>query len=852
MLKGTAMKFSWPNACVFSTLCVFLSACGGGGSSAPSAPVGGVTSPTPTPVPNNGTSSITGIVVSSDTGLPLGNVKVSLDAASTQTAADGTYTLQGLTAAPDKIVRFEISGYAMNLAQISLLQNQTTQANTRLTPVGITTTLPVATGGTVTVSNSPAAVVLPAAGLIDTNGVLASGAVTVDLTPVNPAEDPANMPGSLATVQEGVALPIESFGAIQVSLKDAQGQKLQLAPGKTATVRIPAVSRTSNLPSDIPLYFLDETTGKWVQEGSASLKRDATGSYYEGTVTHFSTWNADRIYETTVVQGCLVDATGARAPFKFIASAGIDYSGSAQAYTDAEGNFSVPVRRYSTAVISAELPGNTYVSTIVQVENSSIKLPECLKASASANVPAIVSQPLNSSVPAQRTASFIVLASGNNLRFQWQRNGVDIVGATTPTLTFTAQVDDDGARYTAVVSNSSGSVISTPAVLKVLPVGVPLVRIATPWPRVPIGLPAVFVTPINLFFDSDVTFQWQRNGVNIPNANGYIYFTPAVTAADDGAVFTVTATNSAGSASDSIVLRVANEIKFDLLALPYASLGYTNTGNIDLLTETLLEDRLAGNPADLCSSGSATATLNGSPLVAGQTLPTSGTLSVTYANCVDASLTDGTTYDGSVALTYSVNNTQQTATYVTTQLRTVQPAATGNTTPASDITQTGEFSLTSNRETTGKIEKSNLIYNAKAGLRRVNNITGKIVTHESGASELSFTDDLSAGPDQPKRVFSKETFKNLTFSFDGASYGVNGNISTRYGGATSATIEAFGEHLITKNGAPLGRLYGSTALLPLPFTTLTEAFGEVPTPFMNAGTPLNKSMAARSPFKRRL
>jgi hypothetical protein len=54
-----------------------------------------------------------------------------------------------------------------------------------------------------------------------------------------------------------------------------------------------------------------------------------------------------------------------------------------------------------------------------------------------------------------------------------------------------------------------------------------------------------------------LTYQWQRNGVNISGATATTYTTPATAAIDSGAVFTVKVTNSLGSvASNAAVLTV--------------------------------------------------------------------------------------------------------------------------------------------------------------------------------------------------------------------------------------------------------------------------------------------------------
>ncbi len=83
------------------------------------------------------------------------------------------------------------------------------------------------------------------------------------------------------------------------------------------------------------------------------------------------------------------------------------------------------------------------------------------------SAPAITAQPASITVAEQQSASFNVTATGTApLSYQWRRNGAPIAGATSATLTMTAALAaDHGARYSAVVTNSAGSVTSTDAVL---------------------------------------------------------------------------------------------------------------------------------------------------------------------------------------------------------------------------------------------------------------------------------------------------------------------------------------------------------------------------------------------------
>jgi sugar lactone lactonase YvrE len=84
--------------------------------------------------------------------------------------------------------------------------------------------------------------------------------------------------------------------------------------------------------------------------------------------------------------------------------------------------------------------------------------------------PTITQQPVSLTVTAGQAASFTVAATGTApLAYQWQRNGVDIAGATTTTYTITATVlGDSGAVFRAVVSNVAGSATSNNATLTVV------------------------------------------------------------------------------------------------------------------------------------------------------------------------------------------------------------------------------------------------------------------------------------------------------------------------------------------------------------------------------------------------
>jgi len=86
--------------------------------------------------------------------------------------------------------------------------------------------------------------------------------------------------------------------------------------------------------------------------------------------------------------------------------------------------------------------------------------------------PAITTQPMNQTVTVGQTATFSVVATGTSpLAYQWQKNGGNISGATSASYRTPVTVAvDNGATFDVVVSNSVGTVASSPATLTVRPV----------------------------------------------------------------------------------------------------------------------------------------------------------------------------------------------------------------------------------------------------------------------------------------------------------------------------------------------------------------------------------------------
>jgi hypothetical protein len=82
--------------------------------------------------------------------------------------------------------------------------------------------------------------------------------------------------------------------------------------------------------------------------------------------------------------------------------------------------------------------------------------------------PNILAHPVGASVAGGQSASFSVSATGlPTPTYQWVKNGTNLPGQTSTTLTIGAAYAGDAAVYSVVVSNSTGSVTSSNATLTV-------------------------------------------------------------------------------------------------------------------------------------------------------------------------------------------------------------------------------------------------------------------------------------------------------------------------------------------------------------------------------------------------
>ena len=135
-----------------------------------------------------------------------------------------------------------------------------------------------------------------------------SGVVSVIMKHLDPSDVTTadKMPGMLlAQNSNGEERVLESYGMMNIELRGAASQKLQLST--TAQIEMPiSTSQLAASPTTIPLWHFDETLGYWKEEGSATKQ----GTKYVGTVSHFSWWNCDAQFPTVRLTVNVVNSNG--------------------------------------------------------------------------------------------------------------------------------------------------------------------------------------------------------------------------------------------------------------------------------------------------------------------------------------------------------------------------------------------------------------------------------------------------------------------------------------------------------------------------------------------------------------
>jgi hypothetical protein len=238
------------------------------------------------------TASVQGRVVD-ELGKPVNSATVKSGSLSTSTDINGVFRFDNVPLNKKAaFVSIEKSGYFKTGRTFLPHAGVLNYIEARLMPKTLKGSFSSSGTGNVTIQTG-VSVSFPANGFVTSNNSSYSGTVNFYGGYIDPTSPQllSTMPGNLTGVNTSNQMQLlQTYGMVVGELEGSSGEKLKLASGNTATITmaIPA-SMQGSAPATIPLWWFDESTGLWKEEGTATKQ----GSNYVGTVSHFSFWNCD-------------------------------------------------------------------------------------------------------------------------------------------------------------------------------------------------------------------------------------------------------------------------------------------------------------------------------------------------------------------------------------------------------------------------------------------------------------------------------------------------------------------------------------------------------------------------------
>lgn len=427
--------------------------------------------------------------------------------------------------------------------------------------------------------------------------------------------------------------------------------------------------KSASTSSEGSYYVIVKNTAGSVQSDSAALTIGTSGEKTPAITTQPSsvTVTEESAASLTVV------ATGGNLTYQW-------YKGS----TAIDGATSA---KYSISSAASSDAGTYYV--VVENTKGSVTSNSVTVTVNAQTAPSITTQPTAATVTVGSAASFTVVASGDNLKYQWYKDSALISGATSATYSISAAATTDAGSYYVIVSNSAGSVTSNTVTLTVNTITAPTITTQPSSTVVTVGSSASMSVVAS---GSSLKYQWYRNGSAVSGATSATYTVSSAATTNIGFYY-VTVTNGGGTVTSNIVtLRVKDsygiwglyELSTDTDAL--SSISYsasstnesaiwvTDSGTLSLTSPTLSSSGATtsndyssfyGLNAVLLATNGATITMNGGTITSSGTgangVFSTGTNSVINISDATISCTGSGGHGIDATVTGTINATNLTA-----------------------------------------------------------------------------------------------------------------------------------------------------------------------------------------------
>lgn len=249
-------------------------------------------------------ASFMGRITSKETNQPVDGALVKIGNQTTTTNELGFYLVENVLVDENfALIEITANGYFNQFRNLKPKAGQTNMVDALMIARTFTGAFESSAGGEVPVGSGQGKVIFSPDAFMNSDGSAYSGQVIVATTYLDPTDPNINayVPGSMLAVESNDDLAVlTTFGMMNVEMIGSGGQPLDLAEGETATLEFPVhADQSGYAPAEIPLWFFDESTGIWREQGQATR----SGNKYIGDVSHFTFWNCDIAIETANISG---------------------------------------------------------------------------------------------------------------------------------------------------------------------------------------------------------------------------------------------------------------------------------------------------------------------------------------------------------------------------------------------------------------------------------------------------------------------------------------------------------------------------------------------------------------------
>jgi hypothetical protein len=277
-------------------------------------------------------------VVTDEQGQPVDGASVEFGSEKTSTNEVGYFEFPTAKYQEKVFIKVHKQGYFPGSRTLFLKSSKSAEVHISLLQKTFSKSFQSNSGGIVLLNNK-VSLNFPANSILNADATPYQGTVQIAIQYLDPSSNTIHeiMPGNLIGLNTaGEMQVLGSYAMAAIELQSPSGALLQLDKTKGALLKLEIPqSLQATAPPTIPLWYFDEASGLWKEEGAA-IKN---GNVYEGRVNHFSFWNCDISALAAYLTGKLVRAEGRPIPNTIVVLTILRNNTRASAITNFDGIF---------------------------------------------------------------------------------------------------------------------------------------------------------------------------------------------------------------------------------------------------------------------------------------------------------------------------------------------------------------------------------------------------------------------------------------------------------------------------------------------------------------------------------